>query len=190
MIALRSQRRGGSRSLLLVALVGLTGCASEVIPNYGDPAQVAGGVGGGAPTTSSSGSSTTTSTTATECTPDPECDVSFAEDVFPLLDTKGGCAAASPCHQSGAKGLTLMPGDVAGYYAALTGYTLDDPADPYIVPCDPDKSTILCNLQLADGAQNPYGKCGTSMPYTAAASPTPAELDLIKDWIACGAPNN
>lgn len=178
--------------LLFVALAGAPGCASEVIPTYGDPAQVAGGVGGGVTTTGpgGSGGNSTTSSTSTECVPDPECDVSFAEDVFPVLDTKGGCAAASPCHQSGAKGLTLTPGDVASYYQALTSYTLDSPAEPYIAPCDPAGSTILCNLQLSDGSESEFGKCGTLMPYTPAGSPTPAELDLIKDWIACGAPNN
>ncbi len=180
------------RALVLVALAAASGCASEVIPNYGDPAQVAGGVGGagGSVTTSNDGGGGGTTSTPTECQVDPACAVSFLEDVFPVLDTKGGCAAASPCHQAGAKGLTLMPGDAAGYYDALTNYTLDDPADPYVVPCDPDKSTILCNLQLSGGAENPFGTCGTKMPISPDDGPTAAELDAIKDWIACGAPNN
>lgn len=184
---------GAASALLLLALAAGSGCASEVIPTYGDPAQVAGGVGGagGSVTTGNDGGGGgTTTSTPTECQVDPACAVSFLEDVLPVLDTKGGCAAASPCHQAGAKGLTLMPADAAGYYAALTSYTLDDPADPYVVPCDPDKSTLLCNLQLSGGAENPFGTCGTKMPISPDDGPTPAELDAIKDWIACGAPNN
>lgn len=182
--------------LLLVVLTGAGSCASEEIPNYGDPAQVAGGVGGagGSATTTNAGGGTG-GTTSSTCDVVEDCDVSFVDDIFPILDKGGtqGCAVttggALPCHSESKGNLTLIAGDPASYYAALLAYDLDDPAGPYIAPCDPDGSKILCNLQVSDG-EAPAETCGTLMPLVKANAPTQVQLQALKDWIACGAPDN
>jgi hypothetical protein len=165
------------------------GCASEEIPKYGDPAEVAGGVGG-------SGASGTTTTTGSggsggACTPDDACAVKFAADVFPILDTTAKCATAL-CHGdegSSPGGFKVTAGDAASYYGVLTTFVLEGGGD-YIVPCDPDSSKLLCNLKASDG-DNPRGECGKkTMPLSSSDAPTLAQIKDIEDWIACGAPNN
>lgn len=191
MTRFRSQRPGRPWVLFLSSLLfaGAWSCASEVIPNYGDPAQVAGGVGG------AGGAVTTGSTTTVECEVDPDCAVSFKDDIFPILDRNGtqGCAVSDGaiigCHSEGKGNLTLVAGDPASYFKGLTEYVLDSPEGPYIVPCDPENSKISCNLQVADG-ENPQEFCGAKMPLVKDSAPTTTELQAIKDWIACGAPDN
>lgn len=167
----------------------LGGCATEQIPNYGDPAQVAGGVGGG-----SSGTTTTGgdggSGGSVACDPDPACAVSFATEIFPVLDTTAKCADSGLCHGNGSApgNLDLTAGDAASYYDALVAYVIDG-GGAYVVPCDPASSQILCNLKATDGT-NPNGECGATMPVAKNDAPTLAQLKKIEDWIACGAPNN
>lgn len=187
MVLLRSQRTVGSRGLLLLAfllaLAAVWGCASEEIPRYGDPQRVGGGVGG-----TSTGTTSSTGTGGT-CTVDTGCNVSFKDDLFPVLDQKAKCAFSPGCHGDGKGGLTLTEGDVAGYYDALTTFKLKD-GSSNIVPCDPADSKMLCNLKVSSGT-NPHGTCGTQlMPPNPANAPTPDELTNIEDWITCGSPNN
>jgi len=160
-------------------------CATEESVVFGDPARV---VGPGGPGTG-------TSTTGGTCNPDPNCAESFDADVFtPILEATASCAAAS-CHQDSIGGFQYTAGDAASAYAALVGYNLEGEG-PYIVPCDPDTSTLLCNLRVEDGTDNPFGSCGAIMPRADdadAVSDTPLTLDqlnTIADWIACGAPEN
>lgn len=152
-------------------------CRSEETVLYGDPANVAGG-----------GSDNGTAT-STMCEPDLNCSVSFQDDVFPILDTKAGCGKTPTCHGDGAGELTLIAGDADNYLTTLSAYTLLDEG-PYIVPCDPDASKLLCNLRPLTGETNPFGTCGSRMPKNAEDGPTEAEINLIKDWILCGAPDN
>ncbi len=183
-------------ALLLFGLVAAWGCASEVIPNYGDPAEVVGGVGAG-PTTGNGGSGG--ATTTSKCDIDTDCGgVSYAADIFPILNKGGGMKSCSKtdgspidCHSESQGMLKLTPGDAAGHRTALLSYVLDSPEGKgaYIVPCDPEGSKIICNLIVSDGA-NPSPPCGKPMPYAKASAPTMAEIQLIKDWIACGAPDN
>ncbi|MBK8253859.1 MAG: hypothetical protein IPK82_14495 [Polyangiaceae bacterium] len=177
-----SQRWGGLVATFMVATVGLWSCASEEIPKYGDPAQVAGGVGGGTTSPTTGGSE--------ECVVDQNCDVKFKTQIFPWLDTVAKCAD-SGCHADGKGNLLLVAGDSDSYYDALTAYELDNAPDvgPYVVPCAPDASKMLCNLKVSDG-DNPHGSCGATMPILAKNGPTLADLSALEDWIACGAPNN
>lgn len=170
--------------LSIAAFTAFAGCASEEIRKYGDPAEVAGGVGG----SSSTGTTTTSAGGGGGAMCEPTCDVSFQTDIFPVLDTAAKCADTAACHSTGKGNLTLIPGDSASYYTALTTYMLEDPAGAYIVPCDPDQSKIICNLQLNDNSNTM--PCGTGMPLNPADGPTPAQLQDIKDWIACGAKDN
>jgi len=151
---------------------------------------VAGGCFDDMPTTGA----TTSSSTGGSCTPGSGCVTmrSFQNDVFPILEGSGGCTQSS-CHGSTDNGKLLLPtGNAAASHAALVLYSLDSnpgPTGPYVVPCDPQNSKLLCNLVLAGGAQNPYGNCGSSMPI-GTSQMTAAELDLIAEWIACGALDN
>jgi len=164
------------------------GCASEEIPKYGDPSQVAGGVGGSGSTTTSSG----TAGTGGACDPDPTCAVKFEADVFPILDATAKCATGALCHGtdgSSPGGLTLEAGNPDSYYDVLTSFVMES-GDDYVVACDPGSSKLLCNLQASDG-DNPHGECGKApMPVSPADAPTLAQIKVIEDWIACGAPNN
>jgi hypothetical protein len=169
---------------LLVAGAAGWGCASEQIPEYGDPGQVAGGVGGG-----SDGSTTT----GPPCNVDPACAVKFATDVFPALDTTAKCATGATCHgTSGTSpgGFTVEAGNPDSYYDVLTTFVIEA-GGAYIVKCDPDNSKMLCNLKVTSGDTNPHGACGkVTMPVAPADALTLAQLTAIEDWIACGAPNN
>lgn len=172
--------------LSLVACAGLWGCASEEIPTYGVPAQIS-GVGGGGNGTSSGGSGGGGGATC-----DPTCKATFAEDVFPVLDTTAKCATGALCH--GADGSSpgdfqVTAADPDSYYDLLTTFVIES-GEKYVVACDPDNSKLLCNLKVSDG-DNPRGACGKKlMPIDPADAPTLAQIKAIEDWIACGAPKN
>lgn len=147
---------------------------------------LAGGTGGGA--------------AATDCPADadPSCPIKFGEQIFkPLFDAEGKakCANAA-CHGDPANvqgGIVLVPGNAVASRQALLDYQFDNPAGPYIKCSPPEASKILCNLSLGPMVPNPYGKCLTTMPLVddvGAQRLTEDELELIKGWIACGAPNN
>jgi len=166
------------------AIVGQA-CATEDTVVFGDPAKV---VGPG-------GTSTGTTTTGGTCNPDPDCAIRFDADVFtPILEATASCAAPS-CHQDSIGGFQYTADDAASAYAALLDYNLDGEG-PYVVPCDPDTSTLLCNLRLEDGTDNPFGSCGVIMPRVDASDSvldaplTLEQLNTIAEWIACGAPEN
>jgi len=116
---------------------------------------------------------------------------SFKLDVAPILDEmgSGGCSASSMCHGTVDNGKLKLPkGDTAAIYKALLGYSLDatpGPAGPYVVPCDPDASKLLCNLALKSGNAT---TCGLVMPPIGGL--TDAEFNIISEWIACGALDN
>lgn len=176
--------RGAAVAALLAAIA--AGCATVDTVQFGEKDCAAGGC------LQAGASSSSSSSTGGSCTPDPDCAVSYATDIFDtILDGPAGCTGAT-CHGTGtASGdLTLDTGHAHAAFVAMTAYQLD--GDPYIVPCDKDASKLLCNIALADGATNPFGKCGSTMPLTLDGQMklTPAELDLLAEWIACGAPEN
>lgn len=129
------------------------------------------------------------------------CDVSFKTDIYDALLSEVGkakCADAG-CHGDmaapGAKDFFLPAGSASDAHAALLAYQFDSPAGPYISCGSPDDSRFLCNMFLGAGNPNPYPKCGTTMPQLTNPNVsqevlTLADLELIKEWIKCGAPNN
>lgn len=178
--------------LLLASLASGWSCASEEIPIYGDPARVAGGASGASGASGAGGGSGGSDTGGSgPCVVQEACAVSFKTDIFPVLDTRSKCSDDNLCHGPSVKesGLELKAMDVASYHKGLLEYSLADPAGKYIVPCNPKKSKFLCNMKLSEGT-NPDPPCGTLMPQKAANGVTEAELEKIKDWIECGAPNN
>jgi hypothetical protein len=171
------------------ALAGLSllsaGCATEEIPPYGDPARVVAGAG---PSGAGSGGS---------CTIDPSCSVSFGTQIMPILDGTAKCSATGPCHGGTEEVIKFMAGDTFGTLNTLRDLEIKDEnlnSVPYIAPCNPDSSRMLCNLQRASGPSS-YGKCGSAMPKVdddgiMDMALSDAEFTLIEEWIKCGAPGN
>ncbi|MBK9265199.1 MAG: hypothetical protein IPM54_36135 [Polyangiaceae bacterium] len=130
--------------------------------------------------------------------PDAGCAVSFANNVFPILETKAKCSDAA-CHApAAAQPPAMTPSDAAATLQVLLAHKfLEEEADAYIVPCDPMASKMMCNLKLdpAEG-MNMYGKCAPTMPKVSAldavddAPLSLMELNTIAEWISCGAPDN
>jgi len=181
-------------SALSAAMFG--GCATEEIPQYGDPANLVGSAGA---TAGASGSSSGASGSSSGmCYPDAGCAVSFANDIFPILETKGKCSEAE-CHAPAAmRAPAITAGDAAASYAVLIAHPFnEDPMVKYIAPCDTAASKILCNMKLgAMTGLNAYGDCSPRMPKVTAMDTvaddylTQAEVNKIAEWITCGAPNN
>jgi hypothetical protein len=173
------------------------GCGASDDPVlFGDPECVAGrclNVGTASASSSSGG---------TDCKPDGgACSVQFATQIFDaILDVKGTAKCADvQCHgdPNNIQGdLLLVAGDALSSRKALLEYQFDKPAGPYITCGAPEDSRFLCNMLLEAGVTNKYAaKCATLMPTTLGpdvgqAPLTEAQLDLIAEWIKCGAPNN
>jgi len=159
-----------------------TGCATEEIPPYGDPAKVVGGAGS---STAAGGS----------CNVDPNCDTSFQNDVFPILENKAKCSAVGDCHGSGQGMVDLTPNDVKKLRAELLDLPFQG-TERYVVPCDAMASKMLCNMRIETGLTNPHGKCGALMPRVDPDDTvddqrlSEADLTTIEKWIICGAPDN
>src|SRR5262245_3995334 len=129
------------------------------------------------------------SSAAGSCAPNPACAVSFKTDIFAgILDGAAGCTA-SGCPAAGtANGnLELNPGAAAAAYSEILNYVLSKSGSgPYIVPCSPQGSKMLCNLSVE--GTNPYPLCGIAMPV--GKTITLPQFNQISEWIACGAPDN
>jgi hypothetical protein len=158
------------------------GCATEEIPPYGDPAKVVGAAGAG-------------SSTGGNCVPDAGCGVSFANDVFPILETSAKCSEATVCDGGNAGDVLLMGGDPKALREGLLAAKLGG-IDPYIVPCDANASKMPCNMRIETGQVNTYPKCGALMPKVDPDDAvddvrlTQQQIDTIAEWIQCGAPDN
>jgi hypothetical protein len=191
---------------MVAALAALLGCATEETTNFGEPSRVT-TVGGDegpvpAPVASSGGG----------CVVDFACGgLSFAQDVFEgIFDSLGGaqpgggCTDAQ-CHQIKTGNLQLTADDaVAARIALLTFVPAKisslDKSIPYVSPCVPEQSQIMCNLNFGSGVTNEFfgeagGKCGSLMPKIKNPSPVHSALnqsqyDTIVKWIQCGAPGN
>lgn len=186
-----AESRTWARSMALVIGAALSvsgslhGCATEEVVLYGEPERVVG---------SSSVSATSSSTGGPACVPDPDCEVSFADDLMPLFGDGIGACGAAGCHASDIAGFAF-PADAAGAHAAITSYVFQGSA-PYVVPCEPDASKLLCNLRVAGTAAPPFGSCGSPMPKASINDSvsdrplTAEELALVEAWITCGAPEN
>jgi hypothetical protein len=167
----------------------MAGCSTEETIIFGDPACPAGRCAAGSGATSG----------GSDCNFDGgTCAVRFEEQIFtPIFDAEGTAKCANvQCHGDplNIQGeLLLVPGDAPASRAALLAYQFDKPAGPYITCATPDDSKLLCNMSVETGATNKYGKCITTMPLVddlGAKRLTESELELLRGWIACGAPNN
>jgi hypothetical protein len=111
---------------------------------------------------------------------DPEHDVSFMNDLLPLIErpgSEGGCSCHSP---KSARPIGIE----------LTGLNLGSPAslrrggkmsgDQIVVPGDPCASIIVQKVSSAP----PFG---ARMPTSGPPYLSPAERSLLADWIAEGA---
>ncbi len=194
--ALRSTAPGRIRVALAalataaVASFLVAACSTEEEVLFGDPACPANRCQAGAAGGTTGG---------TDCTtPDEDCAVHFAADIFePIFDANGSAKCANAqCHGNPMDiqgDLLLVPGDAFSSREALLAYQFDKPAGPYITCKNPQDSRILCNMFLGVGVTNKYGKCLTTMPLIdeLGAQPlTESQLELLAQWIACGAPNN
>jgi hypothetical protein len=109
--------------------------------------------------------------------------VSWANQVFPALQTDGQCGNAT-CHAGGANQPAFLNGNATGTYNAFSQYTLLE-NKPYIKMGDAvaADSTIDCSLDTQT--------CYTLQPMPIAPGAlTAADKTLIKTWVACGMPNN
>ena len=166
---------------LVAAVVAFPSCATEESVRFGEP---------------DGGSGSPGVTTGGACVADPMCKVSFKTDIFKaIIDGSAGCTAAALCHGGDTPqgDMILKPGDAAGALSEFLNYQLKKapgPAGPYVVPCNKAGSSLLCNTAI-DSGKNPYGDCGTAMPFGSAATKlTTQQLDTLAEWIACGAPDN
>jgi hypothetical protein len=181
-------------------------CGGETDTAYGPPDGL---VGRTAPTaTATATTTTTTTTTGTGTTPPPAgdsgsppptdaggtptpdaggtgaCAVSWANDVFPMLESTGsGSCAGAACHANGAQQPTILDGNAAGTYNSLKGYTLLN-AVGYITPgnTDPAGSSIDCNLVT--------NSCGAGVMPLQPGTLSAAQKTTIDTWVKCGAPQN
>lgn len=120
------------------------------------------------------------------CTPedsDPAYDVSFKDDVFPLLERMSpepGCG----CHMPSSRrpvGIQLSGLDLSSYASLRRGGTTS--LEEIVVPGDPCSSILVQKL-------SPAPPFGARMPSSGPPYLTPSERALIADWIAEGAHDN
>ena len=146
-----------------------------------------GDAGGTMPTGDSGGTVTVDSGGGT---PTPEggttgaCAVSWATQVFPMLESTGsGTCGSAACHANGGQQPTILDGNATGTYNALKAYTLLNGVG-YITPgnTDPTKSSMECNLVQAT--------CGALAMPEAPGTLSAAQKTTIDTWIKCGAPLN
>jgi hypothetical protein len=166
--------RGGVAPILLLA----SACATETEVLFGEPSEI---VGADAAAVTAGGS----------CTPDLACDVSFRDDVFPVLAENARCGDAG-CHATAIAQFEFPP-DPGPARDALLEYVFQG-SEGYVVPCEPTQSKILCNLNLGE-ASEPTELCGSPMPKLIDDDVADEPLDeaqrtAILAWIECGAPDN
>jgi len=104
---------------------------------------------------------------------------SLAKDVAPILTQR--CVM---CHIAGAAqgGLDLY----TNLWSAIVNVKSTQSALDLVEPGDPDKSYLYLKLT---GAQLSAGGSGEQMPFQAGQLDA-GQLELIRAWIAQGAPNN
>ncbi len=183
-------------ALVMALAVAGTGCATEEEPRFGEPGRVAGGI------------PDRPEEFTAPCEVNGACLVSWKNDIFPNIfnapiggETPSGGCTVSECHAAGAGGLRMPPTSASETYFNLIDYQLVG-GRPYISPCYPQVSHVLCNLKFADNVQNEFigpnqeftGGCGSPMPKpseTVASDALDArQLADIAEWIQCGAPQN
>lgn len=186
----RFKTKGAPGAILLAAAVVLgagalgalsLGCSTEDEIQFGDPLCPANRCKDDVAGASSGGSVGTTD--CPEGVDGSGCP-SWKDDIFgPIVDTNGaGQCATSGCHSGpNASDPVLAPGDAQETRMALLTYEMKASGGRYISCVEPDDSKILCNLSET-------GACGLPMPPGTKLDQT--QIDQIKEWIKCGAPDN
>ncbi|MBZ0199269.1 MAG: hypothetical protein K8H86_05345 [Ignavibacteriaceae bacterium] len=98
----------------------------------------------------------------------PESNVSFAQDVYPILNVK---CASSNCHNQETR---------AGGYAFTSWTSVYSPE--LLVPGDPDNSRLVWTIEARPGV--------AAMPPVGYAYLTANQIKGIRTWITEGAKNN
>ncbi|WP_394822904.1 hypothetical protein [Pendulispora albinea] len=115
------------------------------------------------------------------------CDTSWKKDIFePMFKTAGTmkCSSGTACHGDNGTSPIMSDTDPEAARAQLALFIMPGNKKPYIDVCgkDPDGSGMVCNLG---------GACGSQMPKTSTGQlATAAQMETIRKWLACGAPNN
>lgn len=106
----------------------------------------------------------------------------FAAAVQPILTAS---CAVSGCHAgaSPAQGMNLSSGQA---YANIVNVPSIESSLMRVKPCEPDSSYLVHKIQ---GTQGTVGGSGGQMPLGRAAL-SQAQIDVIRQWITDGAPNN
>jgi hypothetical protein len=167
-------RGGVAPTLLWLA----TACATETEILFGDPGEI---VGADAAAVTSGGS----------CEPDLACEVSFRDDVFPVLANTARCGSEG-CHATAIAQFEFPP-EPGPAREALLAYVFQG-SEGYVVPCEPTQSKLLCNLNLGE-ASDPTELCGSPMPKLIDDEVGDEPLDeaqraAVFAWVDCGAPDN
>ncbi|HMI93811.1 MAG TPA: hypothetical protein VK509_20700 [Polyangiales bacterium] len=114
---------------------------------------------------------------------DPERDVSFMEQIQPMLERpfgQGGCGCHQPTGRR-ASGIELTGLRLGGYADLMRGG--DKSGDTIVVPGDPCASLVLQKTSNAPPS-------GARMPSDGPPYLSPREHALLHDWIAEGARDN
>ena len=176
---------------LLVALLAAPACGGAIDNELNQKGGTSGSSGGGAttpvPTSSPTPQPTTKPPVPTPVPqPDPngKCRVRFEKDVLDVFQ-QANCGNAN-CHggSSPRNEPTIDPTMPQLTYKAMVSFTLTN-GQPYVVVGNPDPtaSGLHCNL-TGNGAI-----CGVAMPLPMTPL-TKAQLALVDEWLACGAPLN
>ncbi len=111
--------------------------------------------------------------------------VSFANDIQPIFSSS---CAFSGCHGANAnptgKPMVLSPGQAFSNIVNVESF--ERPGMDRIEPSDPDNSYLIHKIQ---GTQASVNGSGSRMPLGAPPLPQ-ATIDLIRQWVTDGAPNN
>lgn len=118
------------------------------------------------------------------------CDVSFVTDVMPIFTDGPQACGAATCHATSADyDPQPLAGDPTTVWTTLVTFTGGKGRDkgplPYVNICslDPEQSAFTCNV-------DPENTCGsTLMPYLATTPLSTEKREIIRKWLACGAPN-
>ncbi|MEJ2514281.1 MAG: hypothetical protein P8080_07240 [Gammaproteobacteria bacterium] len=100
--------------------------------------------------------------------------VSFRNDVMPIL--RENCL---DCHDAVGQGTAASGFSVVSYNGLMQGTQYG----PVVVPGDPDASVLM---QLVEGRADP----SIAMPHGDSRKLYAAEKDVLRAWIAQGAPDN
>lgn len=167
-----------ARALLLAACVLHAGCGGDSEATNGNAVA---GMGGSAAAPAAAGSGGGAAGSAVDAGAGK---LSFAKDVYdPIIR-----ARCSACHTDAPSfgGLAFFPGAMTAY-SNLVGVPAGAADNNLcrasgllrVQPGDPDRSLIYLKLTKPS--------CGSQMPPAAFAPPTPAQIEIIRQWIADGA---